>query len=534
MRKSVLALLLPLPLLLASCDTTPKTAVQKKVDSYALVRIESPDLSGISDNGKEVLNLYKFAADQVDSIYWDQHFGDKRLIENLEDPDLRDYAKINYGPWDRLDGSTFIEGFGELPLGANFYPSDMTAVEFDSLADPVKMSPFSLIRRDAEGKLKAVWYHDAYEYNIDKICNYLKAAADITIKPSVRNYLLKKIDALKTDYYYDSDLAWLEMNDSKMDLIIGPNEINDDRLYGLKTSYEAYVLLKDLKRTEVLQEFTSMLPDLQKRIPCEDQYKTFVPGSESEIYAYDAIYCGGHANAGIKLIALNLPYNEQVQAKAGTRTALLRNIMYEKFNRLVSPVGIVVFSSDQQKYLSEEAFYWNIVFREISHGLGVKETVNGKGTVAEALGNKALTWEDAKANALGLYFVCNLLDEHKIPALVTKEEAITTFVANLIRSERFGESSQLGRAYVMLFNYLDSNGAFTRGDSGKYSIDYEKTLSLVAEFAGIAVRTQATGDYEFAESFENQYCTLSEDFKADLVNIRLANIPIDLRFEFQK
>jgi len=208
--------------------------------------------------------------------------------------------------------------------------------------------------------------------------------------------------------------------------------------------------------------------------------------------------------------------------------------MMEKFNRVISPVGIVVLSPDQQDRLDEEAFYWNIAFREISHGLGVKETINGKGSVNDALGNKALTWEDAKANALGLYFVCKLLDEHKIPALITKEDAITTFVANLIRSERFGEASQLGRAYVMLFNYLNQNGAFKRGDSGKYSIDYEKTLSLVAEFAGIALKTQATGDYEFAEQFENQYCVLSEDFKADLVNIRLENIPIDLRFEFQK
>ena len=532
MKRTALALFLIL--LLASCDTKPKTVVQRKVDSYALVKIESPDLSGITDNGKEVLNLYKFAADQVDSIYWKQYFGDKTLIENLKDVDLRDYALINYGPWDRLDGSAFISGFGELPLGANFYPKDMTAAEFDSLADPVKTSPYSIIRRGKDGKLTSVWYHDAYKYNIDKICNYLKAAADITIKPSVRNYLLKKIDALRTDYYYDSDLAWLEMTDSKMDLIIGPDEINDDQLYGLKASYEAYVLLKDLKRTEVLDQFKSMLPEFQRLIPCEDQYKTFVPGGESEIYAYDAIYCSGHANAGIKLIALNLPYNEDVQAKAGTRTAILRNIMSEKFNRIVNPVGIVVLTPDQQDHLSEEAFYWNIVFREISHGLGVKETVNGKGEVDEALGNKALTWEDAKANALGLYLVCRLLDDHRIPTLVTKEDAITTFVANLIRSERFGEASQLGRAYVMLFNYLNQNGAFKRGDSGKYSIDYEKTLSLVAEFTAIAIKTQATGDHEFAERFETQYCVMSEDFKADLMNIRLENIPIDLRFEFQK
>ncbi len=532
MKRTALALMLLA--LVSSCDTTPKTAVQKKADEYALVRIESPDLSGISDNGKEVLNLYKFAADQVDSIYWVQSFGDKSLMDALPDADLKEYSKINYGPWDRLDGKSFVEGYGERPLGANFYPADMTAAEFDSLKNPVKNSAYTMIVRDAGGGITPVWYHDMFKYNIDKICNYLKAASDITIKPSVRNYLLKKIDALQSDYYYDSDLAWLEMTDSKMDLIIGPDEVNDDQLYGLKASYEAYVLLKDIKRTEVLNQFKTMLPDLQKKIPCADEYKTFVPGSESDIYAYDAIYCSGHANAGIKMTALNLPYSAEVQAKAGTRTALLRNIMAEKFNRLVSPVGNVVLNQDQQAHLDEEAFYWNIAFREIAHGLGVKETVNGKGSVNEALGNKALTWEDAKANLVGLYLVCGLLDEHKIPAIITKEDAITTFVANLVRSERFGEVSQLGRAYVMMFNYLNTNGAFTRGDSGQYTIDYDKTLALVGELAGIVIKTQATGDYDFAESFESRYCELSDNFKADLVNIRLQGIPIDIRYEFVK
>ena len=533
MKKVALAIMLLT--LMASCTTSgSKSAVQKKADEYALVKVETPDLSGITDNGKEVLNLYKFAADQADSIYWKQSFGDKSLIESLEDEDLKAFAMINYGPWNRIDGQPFIEGYGHEPAGSNFYPADMTLEEFESIQNPAKNSPYTLIRRNSEGALEAVWYHDAYSRNINKICNYLNAAADITIKESVRNYLLSKIDALRTDYYYDSDCAWLDMTDSKMDLIIGPNEINDDNLLGLKRSYEAYVLLKDLKRTEQVNAFAAMLPELQKSIPCEDQYKTFVPGKDSDIYTYDAIYCSGHANAGIKLMALNLPYDPKVQAEKGTRTALLHNIMVEKFNRLVNPVGMVVLEAEDQATLDAEAFYWNVAFREIAHALGVKQTINGKGPVYEAMGNKALTWEDAKANVLGLYLVCKMIDEHKLPGLNSKDSAINTFVANLIRSQRFGEESLLGRAYVMVFNYLYEQGAFKRGASGKYSIDHDRLLEAAADLTGIIIKTQATGDHEFAEQFESKYCHLSEEFKADLVNIRLEKIPVDIKFEFQK
>lgn len=531
MKKIVLALLLIA--VVASCKTERKTAVERKLDEYALVKIPAPDLSGISDNGKEVLNLYKFAADQVDSIYWRQAFGDRSLMDGLGDARLRAYAMINYGPWDRLDGKPFIEEYGERPLGANFYPAGMTREEFDACPDSLKTSPYTMIERDSVGNLRAVWYHEKFASNIEKIGNYLKAAADITIKPSVRNYLLKKIDALKTDSYYESDLAWLEMADSKMDLVLGPNEVNDDQLYGLKASYDAYVLLKDLKRTEELGKFSSMLPDLQRMLPVEDAFKAFVPGTESNIFACDEIYAGGHANAGIKLIALNLPYDPRVQAERGTRTILLGNVMREKFNRLVSPTGDVVLSADQLSRLDVDAFYWNIAFREIAHGLGVKETLDGK-NVSEALGNKAPAWEDMKANIVGLYLVCKLLDAHKIPSLIVKEDALTTFVVNLIRSERFGQGEALGRAYIMMYNYLYEKGAFKRGESGKYAIDYAKMLSAVETFAQTLLKVQATGDYAAASDFEKKYGTLSDTFRADLVNLRLEKIPVDIQFQFEK
>ena len=519
---------------LCSCQGV-KTKMQTKVDEYYKVTIPAPNLEGITDNGKEVLNLYRFAADEADKIYWQQVFGEKdALLSSIQDNAAKAYVNINYGPWDRIDGTPFIDGYGERPAGAAFYPADMTAKEFEDLADPAKDSPYTLITRGEDGSLTPVWYHDRYAESIDKIADLLKSAADITIKESVRNYLLKKIEALRTDDYYESDMAWLDMDDSKMDLIIGPNETEDDQLYGKKASYGAFVLLKKMELTAQIDRLTSMLPELQKSLPCDDAYKTFIPGSKSEIYAYDALYYAGNYNAGVKVIAVNLPYDERVQAEKGTRTALMYNIMKEKFNRIVFPIGNLLIVDGQTAHLNDEAFFWNIVFREVAHGLGVKETVNGKGSVNTALGNEALTIEEIKGNIVGLFLACNLIDAHKLEGIVTKEDAITTYLASLVRSERFGEGSALGRANICIYNFLQEKGAFKRNESGKYQIDYAAAQAAVKELAGKVLEIQATGDKAAAETFESTYGKISPAFKGDLRNIRLENIPMDIVLEFAK
>ena len=532
MKKIVVALCACLAL--ASCGESSRDPLQKKVDEYALVKIATPDLSGITDNGKEVLRLYRWAADEADQIYWKQMMGRSDFLEGITDPIAREYAGINYGPWDRLDGKAFLEGYGDRPEGAGFYPADMTQEEFAALADPAKNSPYTLIERAEDGSLRVVPFHEAYAPEIQNICSFLQSAADLTIKPSVREYLLKKMDALRSDNYYESDLAWLDMTDSKMDLIIGPNETEDDQLLGRKASYGAFVLLKELKKTAEIDQLTAMLPELQASLPCPDAYKTFVPGTESDIYAYDALYYAGNYNAGIKVIAVNLPYDERVQAEKGTRTVLLHNIMKEKFNRIVFPIGNLLIVGDQTAHLNDEAFFWNIVFREVAHGLGVKETVNGKGTVAEALGNEALMIEEIKGNVVGLYLACKLIDEHRLWGIVTKEDALTTFIASLVRSERFGEGSALGRANIIIYNYLVETGAIDRNEAGRYVIDYAKAQSSVMALASEVLSIQATGDFEAARALQEKYGKLSMVFKGDLRNIRLEGIPADLRFEFEK
>jgi len=527
------ALILAIAVLAIMSCGNRKSAVDIEIGRYAVVNVPAPDLSGITENGKEVLNLYRFAAYEADKIYWKQYFGDRSVLDSLKEDDLREYALINYGPWDRLNGKSFIDGYGQRPAGVNFYPADMSAEEFEAFSNPDKNSPYTLIKRAEDGSLKTVWFHEEYAPEIEKMCSYLKAAADMTIKESVRNYLLKKIEGLQNDSYYDSDIAWLEMEDSKMDLVIGPNEMNDDQLMGEKRSFGALVLLKDAGKTATLGKYASLVPELQKELPCPEEYKHFHPGDSSNVFVCDALYYGGSYNAGIKEIAINLPYDEKVQEERGTRTILLGNVIDAKFNSIISPVSELLLIEDAPN-VSRNAFFVNLAFREIAHGLGVKETVNGKGSVEEALGSHALTWEEAKANVVGSFLASKLLDYPDIETFVTKENVIATFVASLLRSQRFGSAEALGRGNTMILNYLIDNKALSRNGSGKYTINYDKTAQCISELAGIILKTQAEGDIESAAGFEEKYGGSARFLVEDEMTMGLENIPIDVTFNFER
>ena len=519
MRKLAAAVAL-LSLVAVSCETH-RTKADRLVENYAVVKIPAPDLSGITDNGKEVLNLYRFAADEVDKIYWKQNYGDKEeLLGSIADPAAKLYAEINYGPWDRIDGKPFVEGLGAKPAGACFYPADMTAAEFDAFADPAKHSPYTLVTRADDGSLKTVWYHDAYAESVGKIADYLQAAADITIKPSVREYLLKK--------------AWLEMTDSKMDLVIGPNEAVDDALYGTKASYGAYVLLKNLERTEELNALSARLPEFQQMLPGDPAHRDFVPGGESDIFSCNVLYCSGYTNAGFKVIAINFPYDAKVQEELGTRTILFDNVIREKFNRTVFPVGMTLLEGSHQAHLDASAFYWIIAFREIAKGLGVKETVNGKGAVADALGNEALMVEKAKSNVLGAYLCAKEVEAHHISALIQKEDVLATFVTNTIRSTRFGAADPTGVANIAVYNYLVESGAITRKASGRYDIDYGKTWTALETLGAEILRVQALGDFAAARSYAAKYGIVTPGIEADIVSLELEKIPVDIRFTYER
>ena len=526
-----LAIVLVLLSLVAISCTRERVNVNRLVENYAQVTIPAPDLSGITDNGKEVLKLYRMAADEVDKIYWQQYYGNaESFLDSLTDPAEKQYAEINYGPWDRITGKPFLPGYGLKPAGAGFYPADMTPEEYLSWNNADKSSPYTLIRRSADGSLKTVWNHDAFAQSIGRIEEYLTRAADVTIKESVRNYLLNMVEALKTDNYYESNKAWLEMNDSKMDLVIGPIEAADDGLYGMKASYGAYVLLKNLQRTEELNALSARMPEYQKMLPGDPANHAFVPGAESDIFSCNVLYCSGYPNAGFKVIGINFPYDAKVQAELGSRTIIFDNIIREKFNRTVHPVGSALLEDVYQPHVDASAFYWLIVFREIAKGLGVKETVNGMGTVAEALGNEALAVEKAKSNVLGAWLCAQEAEAYNISALFQKEDVLTTFVTNTIRSTRFGAADPTGIANIVVYNYLLESKAILWNASGRYSIDYEKTWQALEALGAEFLRIQAHGDLEAARAFITRYGVAGPESLSDKRVLENAGIPVDIRF----
>ena len=532
MRKHT-ALLLFTGLLAFSC-TQERADVSRLVKNYAEVSIPAPDLTGITDNGKEVLRLYRKAADEVDKIYWQQYFGDgNAFLGTLGNPAEKIYAEINYGPWDRIDGKPFLPGYGKRPEGACFYPQDMSPEEFRSWDNPLKNSPYTLVRRAEDGKLETVWYHDAYAEQIAQIEQYLKRAADVTIKESVRHYLLEMVEGLKTDNYYNSYKAWLQMNDSKMDLVIGPIEAQDDALNGTKASYGAYVLLKNLQRTDELNALSARMPELQAQLPGDPRNHDFTPGAESDIFSCNVLYCSGYTNAGYKVIGINFPYDTKIQEELGTRTIIFDNIIREKFNRTVHPVGNALLEDVYQPHVDASAFYWTIVFREIAKGLGVKETVNGKGTVAEALADEALILEKAKSNVLGAWLCAKEAEAYNISALFQKEDVLTTFVTNTIRSTRFGAADPTGIANIVVYNYLLESKAIIWNPSGRYSIDYDKTWQALETLGAKILDMQAHGDVEGARAWIKQYGVAGPESLSDKRVLENAGIPVDIRFTYE-
>lgn len=520
--------------LLSSCSGNKKDDVNfAKYETVKIGPENSAYTNAISIYGKEVLNLYRFAAMEADKIYWKQVFGDKQALDSaITSPKIKEYADINYGPWDRITGKSFIEGYqAEIPAGKCFYPADMTQAEWEAFDDPAKYSPYTLIRRDSEGKLTTEWYHDAYKENIDKIANYLTAAADLTIVPSVREYLLAKAEDLKTDSYEQSALKWLDTDDSKMDLVLGPNESRDDELHGIKRSFGAFVMLKNLARTAQIAKFSEQLPAFQQSLPCREELKSFKPGTASTIYVCDALYYAGASNCAVKDIAINLPFDTKVQAEKGTRTILMQNVISAKFNSILIPTADLVISDRDREHINDKAFFWNVAFREVAHALGVKQTLDGR-TVDEALDSQADVIEETKALALGAYLASDVLGNFETNEIVTKEDGYATFLTALLRSARFGTEGVVGKANVICYNYLKQAGAFSRHQDGCYYIDYDAFHKGISSLVSETLELQGRGDFAAAKQFTAQYGNIDDDLKADAFNMMLEGIPVDVKFDF--
>ncbi|KAA3645611.1 MAG: Zn-dependent hydrolase [Bacteroidetes bacterium] len=507
-----------------------KSAIDLKLDKYVSVKLTT-DISKLSDNQKKMIPILIEAAKIMDDIFWQEAYGDKEsFLSSISDEKSRRFAEINYGPWDRLAGNEpFIDGVGPKPLGANYYPTDMSKEEFEAAEISDKASLYTLIRRDDSGNLISIPYHKAFETEVKKAAELLKEASKYADNAKLKEYLSKRAKALLTDNYFESDMVWMDMIDNQIDMIVGPIETYEDQLFGHKASHEAYILVKDMAWSERLAKYAAMLPELQKNLPVAEKYKSEKPGTDSQLAAFDVIYYAGDCNAGSKTIAVNLPNDEKIQLAKGTRRSQLKNAMQAKFDQILIPIANELIDESQRKYVNFEAFFANTMFHEVAHGLGIKNTLNGSGTVREALKEHASALEEGKADILGLYMVTQLHAKGELEGDI--KEYYTTFMASIFRSVRFGTSSAHGKANMIRFNFFNEMGVFVRSDAGVYKINYEKMNEAMNALSAKILKLQGDGNYDAVAALVNESMQIKADLAADLARLTNLGIPVDVVFE---
>ncbi|QPH37653.1 dipeptidyl-peptidase 3 family protein [Pedobacter endophyticus] len=504
--------------------------VAQRLPIYERVKLTT-NLNQLSVNDRKILPLLIQAAEIMDELYWKQAYPQRdSLMATIKDEKTRDFLNINYGPWDRLNNDKpFVAGVGAKPEGASFYPYGITKEEIEKsdLAD--KFGAYSVIQRDTTGKLTTVPYHVLFAAELQRASSLLKQAALIAEDAGLKKYLNLRADALVTDNFTASDYAWLDMKTNGLDIIIGPIENYEDKLFNARTSYEAYVLIKDKEWSKRLAKYVKMLPELQKNLPVAAKYKTETPGTDSELNAYDVVYYAGDCNAGSKTIAVNLPNDEKIQQEKGTRRSQLKNAMQAKFDKILVPIAKELIDADQQKYIKFDAFFANVMFHEVAHGLGIKKTINGKGYVRAALKEQYSWLEEGKADVLGLYMVTGLLAKGELKGDI--KDYYTTFMAGILRSVRFGVSEAHGKANMQCFNYFEEKGAFERTSKGTYKVNFEKFATAMNELSAFIITLQGNGDKAAVEKAQKENAVVSAELQQDLDRLTKKNIPVDVVFE---
>ena len=526
---------------LASCGGEPPPEMNVTALEVAAPRPEiyadfelTADLSALSDNQREMVKVLVDASQIMDDLFWRQAYGDdyEAWLETLADPKTRRFAEINYGPWDRLDADRpFVDGVGAKPPGANFYPADMSKEEFEAAYLPGKNGLYSLVRRDAEGKLMLVPFHVAYAGELKAAADLLREASKLAESADFATYLKLRAAALISDDFQVSDMFWMDVRDNEIDVVIGPIETYEDALFGYRAAYESYVLIKDLEWSDRLSRFAEFLPALQKGLPVPDEYKWERPGTDSDLTAYDVVYYAGHSNAGSKTIAINLPNDEVVQLSRGARRLQLKNAMQAKFDKILVPIADELIDESQRQHINFDAFFANTMFHEVAHGLGIKNTIDGRGTVRETLLDLASSMEEGKADILGLYMITEL---HKAGELgdVDLRDYYVTFMTSVFRSIRFGASSAHGKANMVRFNFFMDKGAFVRDvETGRYHVDFERMDSAMTELSRLLLTLQGDGDYDGVKALTESRGIIKAQLQADLDRLTQAQIPVDITFQ---
>lgn len=505
------------------------------------------DVSHLSAGDRKALDKIIQAARLMDPLYyrqvWSGNAALKKKLEADDSPAGRQrlhYFVINKGPWSRLDNNEpFIEGVPpEKPPQGGFYPDDMSKEEFNAWAQGLSdeerkraIGFFYVIRRGADGKLKAVPYSEEYSEFLAAAAKLLREAAALTSNQTLKNFLTARADSFLSNNYYASDVAWMDL-DSPIDLTMGPYETYDDELFGYKAAFEAFVTLRDEGESAKLLKFSGYLQELENNLPIEGRYRNPKLGAASPIRVVDVVYTSGEGNQGIQIAAYNLPNDEQVVKEKGSKRVMLKNVQEAKFNKALVPLSKILIEPSQRSQISFDAFFTHILMHELLHGLGPHNITVGdrQTTVRMQLKELYSAIEEAKADITGLWALQYLIDKGAINRQMERE-LYTTYLSTSFRSVRFGITEAHGRGQALQFNYLmDEGGIKFNEAAGTFGIDTSRIKEAVRKLTHEILTLQAEGSYEKAKAMLDKYAVIRPVMRKALD--RLGSVPIDIEPRF--
>lgn len=555
--KRSLTVAIPLIVLFTACHTTSPVMTPVSHAGPALVpdlgkRLEQLpqvpidyDRNLLNDEQKQVLAKLVEASKLIDEIFLLQvSEKNPELRQTLydlaaTDPAYRDayeYFRVMYGRWDRLaEGEPFVAPFGAegvKPKGAGFYPADITPEKLEEWAnsDPAATGEiqdlFTVIRREG-GSLVSVPYSKEYRNYLVPAAEALRKAAAMTSNRSLRDYLTKRADAFLSDDYYESDLAWMDL-DSDIEVVIGPYEVYEDTLNNYKASFESFVTAVDRDESRKLSRYVSHLPRMEQNLPIPDEHKNPNRGAESPIKVVQEIFTAGDTRAGVQTAAFNLPNDERVREAKGSKKVLLKNVMEAKFNKTGLPIATRILAPEHSRLVSFDPFFNHVLFHELSHGLGPGIITGPDGEKVEArllLRETYSTVEETKADVAGIWNILYAMDNELIDSFTT-EDLFSSYAGLMFRSMRFGLDSAHGRGNSIQWNWMRENGAIIRDPNGRFRVNYDLMKEAVESLLHELLMIEATGDYERAQRLLDTYGVTNAEI--DTIIADLDDLPVDI------
>jgi hypothetical protein len=495
--------------------------------------------AGLNQREVKLVDKLVDACRYLEEIYWRQIDPDALTLyqslaasKNPKDEKLRRYVWINASRFDLLDNNRPFVGTEPMPPGGGYYPQGLTREQIENYVKdhPDKKSEIysqTTIVRWLGNQLQALPYHIAYRSFLEPAAEDLREAAAFSDDPAFANFLRLRADALLSDDYFKSDLAWLELENPKFDVIFAPYETYDDHLLGVKGSFGAAVLVRNSEESQKMNMFKKYVADIQDALPLAAEDRPSKHGLETPLEVMDAPYRVGDLTHGYQAVADNLPNDPRVHEQKGSKKIFFKNFMDARVNYVIVPVAQHVMLPEQAAKVSGEGYLLGTIMHEICHGLGpaYARTSSGKVDIREAIGPAFSGLEEAKADVVGMFSLKWLVDRGALPK-EKLEEYYASYVGGIFRTIRFGVGEAHARAEMMEFNYLSEHGAIKRQSSGKYAIDYGKMPDTLAVLAKELLEIEATGDRVRAENWFKKYDVMPAELTASLKSA--ATVPVDI------